>query len=126
MVAHSLRRHTISFRHAFDGIKEAFTNQPNFRVHCLAGVMVVAVGWFFRLSAIEWLIITFTIMWVILAEMMNTMIEALVDLITEEYRQSAKIAKDVAAGTVLLSAVGAIIVAIIIFLPKIIQLMDLS
>jgi undecaprenol kinase/diacylglycerol kinase (ATP) len=113
------RRHTISFKNAFAGIAHAFHSQPNFRVHCFIATVVVSAGIIFQLTAIEWGLITFTIIWVLLSEMINTAIESMVDLITSDYRQNAKVAKDVAAGAVLLGAVGSLIIGIIIFLPKI-------
>ena len=113
-----LHHHTISFKHAAEGVGHAFRSQPNFRVHCLIAILVLIAGWYYRLSSLEWGIIVFTILWVLLSEMMNTVVESMVDLITTEYRQQAKIAKDVAAGMVLIGAVGSIIIGIIIFLPK--------
>ncbi len=116
------RRHTISFKHAFAGIGYAFSSQPNFRIHCLIALAAILAGWFFTLSSLEWALITLTIIWVLLSEMINTALESIVDLITAEYRQEAKIAKDVAAGTVLLGALGSVCIACFIFLPKIIEL----
>ena len=110
--------HTISFKHALEGIGHAFISQPNFRIHCGIGVLVGLAGWYFKLTEIEWAIIVFTILWVLISEMMNTAVESMVDLITVDYQQQAKIAKDVAAGMVLLGAVGSIIIGAIIFLPK--------
>jgi len=120
MVKHSLHKHTVSFSHAWDGIKNAFINQPNFRIHCLIGSLVIIAGLIFELTQTEWVIITFTILWILLIEMINTAIESVVDLVTSEHRLEAKIAKDVAAGAVLLSAVGSVVIACLIFLPKLV------
>ncbi len=113
-----LHRHTISFKHAADGIKYAITTQPNFRIHCIIATLVLIAGWYFHISGLEWGLLIFTILWVLLSEMMNTTVESMVDLITTEYQEQAKVAKDVAAGMVLLGAIGSIIMGIIIFLPK--------
>ena len=113
------RIHRISFKHAFDGFIYAVRTQPNFRFHLLATFVVILLGIYFSVSPFEWLILVFTINTVLVAEMVNTSIEAMVDLITLERRVDAKIAKDVASAMVLISAILAVIVALIIFLPKI-------
>jgi len=75
-------------------------------------------GIYFEISYIEWLVILFTFNMVIVAEMVNTSIESMVDLITLERREDAKIAKDVSAGMVLISALSSVIIGMYIFLPK--------
>lgn len=116
-----LRIHKVSFKHAFDGFIYAVRTQPNFRFHLLATMIVVFLGLYFSIGPIEWLILVFTINTVLVAEMVNTAIEAMVDLITLERRADAKIAKDVASGMVLVSAILSIVVALMIFLPKILN-----
>lgn len=113
------RIHRVSFKHAFDGFVYAIRTQPNFRFHLLATILVVLLGIYFSISTLEWLLLVFTIDIVLVAEMVNTSIESMVDLITQERRENAKIAKDVAAAMVLVSAVLAIVIGIVIFLPKI-------
>lgn len=113
------RIHRVSFKHAFDGFVYAIKTQPNFRFHLLATFVVVLMGVYFSVSPADWLILVFTINTVLVAEMVNTSIEAMVDLITLERRADAKVAKDVSAAMVLISAILAVIVALIIFLPKI-------
>jgi diacylglycerol kinase len=113
------RIHKISFKHAFDGFLYAIRTQPNFRFDLLATIIVVILGVYFSISSIEWLVLVFAINMVLVAEMINTAIESMVDLITLEKRADAKIAKDVSAGMVLISAILAVFVALIIFLPKI-------
>ena len=114
-----LRKHTVSFKHALDGIWYTLRTQPNFRFHLIAMISIVLLGIYFTISTVEWLVILFTFNIVIVAEMVNTSIESMVDLITMERREDAKIAKDVAAGMVLISALFAIGVGLFIFLPKI-------
>lgn len=111
--------HRISFKHAFDGLVYVVKNHPNMKVHGLATLAALGLGFVLKLVFIEWLIIFFTILLVLTTEMMNTAVESMTDLITTEYRQQAKIAKDVSAGMVLLTAAGSVIIGIIIFLPKI-------
>jgi len=115
-----IRIHRVSFKHAFDGIVHTITTQPNFRFHLLAMICVIMLGINFSISVAEWLILVFTFNMVLVAEMINTSVESIVDLITIERHQYAKTAKDTAAGTVLVSAILAIVVGIIIFIPKII------
>lgn len=115
--------HSISFLHAFEGVKAAFKSQPNLRFHFFAIVIVSIMALVFQISVIEWLILVLTFFMVIIAEMANTAMEATVDLITSEWHEEAKFAKDVTAGGVLLSAIGSIIIGLTIFLPKISKLL---
>lgn len=116
---HPLKRHTISFKHAIDGLTYTFRSQPNFRVHSIFAFFAISAGLFFSISPSEWAVIVLVVAWVLVVEMINTSIEAVVDLHTDVFHDLAKIAKDVAAGMVLLSAVMAVIIGLIIFLPKI-------
>lgn len=114
----AIRKHHISFKNAFSGLRWAFTSQPNFRVHFLLSFAALLLGWWLGLTAVEWTILVFTIFWGLAGEMINTSIEALTDLITREWYEEAKIAKDVAAGMMLTIAMGSIVVAGFLFIPK--------
>lgn len=114
--------HHVSFLHAIEGVIWATKTQPNFRVHLFLSAMSLFLCWFFRVSTFEYLSIVFTILLGLSAEMINTSIEAMTDLITTEYHKDAKIAKDVSAGMMLTVAIGAVVVACIIFGPKILAL----
>ncbi len=114
-----LRIHRVSFRHAFDGFVHNIKTQPNFRFHLLAMISVILAGTYFSISFYEWMTLLFTFNMVIVSEMLNTAIEAMVDLITLERRQDAKVAKDVSAGMVLVSAIFSIAIGLFIFVPKI-------
>lgn len=114
-----LKKHHISFKTAIAGISWAVRTQPNFRVHLVLSMLALLGGWFFQVSTMEMLILIFTIVLGLSAEMVNTAIESMTDLITREYRAEAKIAKDVSAGMMLITAVGALVVAAVIFLPRI-------
>lgn len=120
-----IRRHHISFKHAMDGIIWVFTSQPNFRVHFVLSTVAILLGFILKITYIEMTIIILTIFFGLGVEMVNTSIEAMTDLITTEYKQTAKIAKDVAAGMMLLAAIGAILVACLIFLPRLVILFNL-
>ncbi len=118
----ALRRHHISFKNAFSGIVWAFKTQPNFRVHCALSVAAISLGLVLGITRVEMTILFFTIVLGLVAEMINTSIEAMTDLITKEWRTEAKIAKDVAAGMMLLTAFGAVLVACFIFFPYLVAL----
>lgn len=107
-----------SFNYAFDGIIYTLKTQRNMRIHFVIAVLVLFSSIFFGLSKVETLVLFITIALVIVTEMINTSIEAAIDLITDKYHELAKIAKNVAAGAVLIAAVNSIIVAYIIFFDK--------
>ncbi len=111
------RTHKDSFRDAFAGLGWAIKTQPNFRIHILLSVCALLLGAYLHISNGEFSLIVFTILLGLTAEMINTSLESMTDLITTDYRQEAKIAKDVAAGMMLLTAFGAIAVACFVFLP---------
>ena len=111
-----------SFKYSINGVKYVFTTQRNIIIQLIFGILAVILGFLFKISLFEWLILSITIFLVLFAEFMNTAIETTVDLITEEYNEKAKIIKDVAAGAVLITALNSIIVGLIIFLERIIKL----
>ena len=92
------------------------------RVHIIAAILVMTASLALRFTAFEMGILGTMILLVIMAEMINTAIEEMVDLIVDEHRKQAKIAKDVAAGMVLVATIGSVIVGIIIFIPHILKL----
>lgn len=106
-----------SFKHAFAGLWHVLRTQRNVRIHLTVAVVVVAVGLGLGLSWTEWAIIALTIGLVLVAEAFNTVVEAAVDLVTAEYHPLARVAKDVAAGAVLLMAVTAVVVGLLILGP---------
>lgn len=114
-----MRRHTVSFKHAFDGIVYMVKTQPNFRFHLLATLIVLLVASILGVTRVEFLLLLFAIMLVIVAEMLNTAVEAMTDLLTQKQSVYAKISKDVAAGMVLLTAFIAVVVGVSVFLPYI-------
>lgn len=117
-----LKQHSISFKHALDGVIYTFKTQPNFKVHLFFAILATLAGFYFRISRAEWSVIIFIIGLVLVAEMINTSIEAVVDLHTEQYHDLAKVAKDVSAGMVLITALMAVITGILIFLPYLLAL----
>ncbi|GAA0115778.1 diacylglycerol kinase [Clostridium senegalense] len=108
-----------SFNYAIEGIIYSIRTQRNMRIHVLAAIMVLTLCFFYDLSKVELLITTITITMVIVAEMINTAVEAAIDATTNYYHPLAKISKNVAAGAVLITAVNAVIVAYVIFWDRI-------
>lgn len=112
-----------SFFYAFEGLKTAYKKEPNLKIHTFFAILALLSGLILGLTAIEWMMLVFTIFYVITLELLNTVLEAVVDLVSPEIKDTAKIAKDVAAAGVLTAAVLSIIVGITLFLPKIIALL---
>lgn len=120
--AFSLKRFSKSMGHAIQGIRTVAKEEPNFSIHLVAACLSIALGLFLKIEIWEWTILALTIGVVLIAETFNTSIENLTDLATQEIHPLAKKAKDTAAGAVLLTGLMAIIIACLIFLPKIITL----
>ena len=108
-----------AWKNAINGIIYATTTQGNIKKQLIIAVLVVIISLFFELTKAEFLIFMFTIILIIFAEMVNTAIETVVDLYTDLYHPKAKIAKDVAAGGVVITAINAVIVAYFLFFDKI-------
>jgi undecaprenol kinase/diacylglycerol kinase (ATP) len=106
-----------SFGYAFQGLWYALRTQRNARVHTILAILATILGVVLHISAVEFAIIFIAIAGVFVAEMFNTVFELCVDLASPEYHPLAKIAKDVAAGAVLLSAILSIVIGLFIFGP---------
>lgn len=113
----SKKFHVISFRYALDGIIAALKEEPNLKFHFLIGVLVIVLSFILNISKYDWIIIIILIGLVISVELTNTAIEAVVDHFTNDNHPGAKLAKDISAGAVLVSALTATVVGTIIFLP---------
>ena len=113
-----------SFGYAFKGIDDVIEHEPNMKIHVVVAILVVIMAIILKVSIIEWIILVLLIGAVLAAETINTTIENLVDMYTKEYDEKAKIVKDTAAGTVLILAITSAIIGLIIFIPKIIYLLE--
>ena len=111
-----------SFSYPIKGLKYAYRNEQNLAVDVGMAILVLIAGFIFKLNATEWVVVVFTIGAVLSLELINSSIEAAVDLVTEEYHPLAKVAKDTSAAAVFVIAIVAVIVGLIIFLPKVISL----
>lgn len=103
------------FKYAMEGVAHVFRTQRHMRFHFLVLVMVLLAGLVFELNRVEMMILLFTVTLVLMAEMFNTAIEAVVDLVTQTYHPLAKFAKDIAAGAVLITVLNALVVAFLLF-----------
>ena len=108
------------FGYAFSGLWHAVKTQLNFRVHLVCAVIAVLLGYALHISTTEWLWISLCIGMVLLTELINTAIELLVDLVSPEYNEKAGRVKDMCAAAVLVTAITALVIGLVIFVPKII------
>lgn len=120
----SFRKRLKSFVYAFRGIGLLVRNEHNARIHLVAAVAVVAAGFLLGITASEWTVIVLVIGAVLAAEAFNSALEALCDLVSPGYHESIKKAKDLAAGAVLLVAIAAAVIGSVIFIPRILTLLN--
>ncbi|GAB2945362.1 diacylglycerol kinase [Hymenobacter coalescens] len=111
------RHEVASFGYALQGIREALQSEPHLRFHALAAAAVVALGAWLRLPRHDWALLALAIGAVWAAELMNTAVETLVDLVSPDFHPLAGRAKDVAAGAVLLTALAAVVVGLLVLGP---------
>jgi len=109
-----------SIKYALCGIKYVFESQRNIRVQLIIMIITYITGYFFNISSTEWLILILISSMVLTLEIINTALEEVVNLVTEEYRKTAKHAKETAGGSILTASFFAIVVGLIIFIPKIV------
>jgi diacylglycerol kinase (ATP) len=113
-----------SFKYAFVGIWTILKSQHNAWVHAVATIIVFVVGFLLKISTSEWCLIVLAIVAVWTAEALNTAFEFLADATNPDFHPLIKNSKDVAAGAVLIAAIGSIIIGVLIFLPKVIVLFN--
>ena len=111
------RRRVASFGHAGRGVWSALRSEVHLRIHAVATVLVLGLGFYCGISRLEWALVALAIAGVWTAELLNTAIEALTDLASPDFHPLAGKAKDVAAGAVLLAAAGAVVVGALVFGP---------
>ena len=112
-----------SFAFAFEGLSTAIKKGRNFRIQITLALTTSVLGYLLQISSTEWLVLIIIISFVLILELINTSLEAIVDLVSPEIQGRAKIAKDVAAASVLISSVSAVLTGLILFLPKLLTLM---
>ena len=116
----SIRKRIMSFGYAFSGIRTLLHDEHNSRIHAFAMVCVVVFGFLLGISPIEWCVVALWCGGVLMAEAMNSAIEAIADLVSPKYHPLIKKAKDVGAAGVLMMAIAAATAGLIIFLPKLV------
>lgn len=107
-----------AFGYALAGIGYCLKTQRNMRIHAIAAVTVFGIGYEVDLTGSEWQTLILTVAFVFTAEMFNTAVEAVVNIISPRYHHLAKVAKDVAAGAVLIAAMASVIIGWLLFWPK--------
>lgn len=112
-----------SVKNCLDGISYVTKNEKNFKREIAFGIIALILSYILKIDKIEFIIVLTMICLVLTTEIINTAIERTVDLVTKEYHELARIAKDVSAGSVLVTSIFALIIGIIIFIPKIITLL---
>jgi diacylglycerol kinase len=110
-----------SFLFAGQGVWHVVRTQRNMRIHLLVGLAAVTTGLFLHIGAADWACVLTVVGLVLTAETLNTVVEALVDLSTDEFHPLAKAAKDMAAGAVLISSAAAVGVGVAVFLPRLLR-----
>ena len=116
------KKHTISFKNAFNGLMWSLKTQPNYRIHLSLSLLALSLGFWLKISYTEFLIIIFLVMVGLVIETINTAIESTTDAIDTKIREDIRISKDVSAAAMVIYAIGATIIAMMIFLPKIMKL----
>lgn len=112
----------VALKNALNGIKYVFFKERNLKIQLVIGIIAILLGILLKIRLIEWAIIVTIIFMVFFSELFNTAIENVVNMITIEYNEKAKIIKDIAAGGVTIVAIASVIVGLIIFLPKILEI----
>ena len=118
-----LREERASFGYAFEGVAYAWRTQRHLRIHAAVALVAIGLGLALGVGAAEWAALIAMIALVTVMELLNTVVEVVVDMITADIHPGAKIAKDVSAAAVLLSAAGAVLVGAFIFLPRLLRLL---
>ncbi|TAN18448.1 MAG: diacylglycerol kinase family protein [Chitinophagaceae bacterium] len=119
----SVKARIESFVYAFAGLKRFFLTEHNVWIHSVAALLAIILSFLLKISALEWVGVLFAIGLVLCAEAFNTCIEKMMDKLWPQQDETVKYVKDLAAGAVLIAAIVAAIIGIIIFLPKIIDLL---
>ena len=107
-----------SFNYAVQGIISSIRTERNMKIHYLAAIAVIIGSLFFKLTRLEFMLLFFSVSFVLMSELMNTAIERTIDLVTQTYNPLAKLAKDIAAGAVLISAINALVMGYLIFFDR--------
>lgn len=112
------KKHTISFKNAYNGLVWSLKTQPNYRIHLLLSLVSIGLGFLLKISYMEFMVIILSITVGLVIETINTSIEVASDAIDTKIREDIRITKDVSAAAMLIYAIGATVIALMIFVPK--------
>ncbi len=118
-----LKKRLRSFRYAFSGIRNLLLYEHNFRIHVVVAILAAILGIVLHLSLWQWAVIAIAIFMVLIAEIINSAIENLADVVSPEYNEAIKRIKDYCAAAVFLASILAVIAGLLVFLPEIIHLL---
>jgi len=113
-----IRRQYLSFKNAFSGLFFILKSQTNFKIHIFLSITAFFLGFFLKISYYEWLVVIILIIMGLVVESLNTVIEEVMDFVSDGWDERIKIIKDMAAGTMLIFAFGSVFIAGLIFLPR--------
>ncbi len=119
----SFKKRLASFKHAFAGLRSLLFFEHNSRIHVIAAILAIALSIVFKISLIEWLIIIIVIGLVFVTELLNSSLENLADELTQDFNKRMKRIKDYGAAAVLISSIVALVVGVLVFGPKILELL---
>lgn len=111
----------VALKNSISGVKQVFKAERNLRIQLAFAIVAILMAILLKLTGMEWAILVLVIGSVLFAEMLNTAIEVMLDLYIPEYNEGVKLAKDIASGAVLVTAIVSVIVGAILFLPKILN-----
>lgn len=111
-----------SLKNSINGIKSAVKSERNLKIQLVIAVIVIILSFILKIELIKMMFVYISIFFVIVTEIINTAIEKTVDLVTEEYNEKAKLAKDIAAGGVLISAINSVVIGMLVFGKEIIDI----
>ena len=114
-----------SVKNCLDGINYVLANEKNFVREIILGICAILMSYFLHISRIEWIIVILLINFVLIMELLNTALEKVVDLYTTKYNEIAKVVKDVASASVFLMSLFSAVIGFLIFLPYIVELLEL-
>lgn len=117
------KRFIASIKNSLNGLKYAYINEQSFTLHAVLTIVVLISGFYFHISKMQWAILVIVMSIIMITELLNTAIEAVVDLVTYEYHELAKIAKDCASAAAFIASLLALGLYLYVFLPQIINLL---
>lgn len=104
-----------SFGYAFSGIWHCLKMERNYKIHAFIALCVCVLAWYYQFNRYQWGILIITVMSILVLEMINTAFELVVDMLSPEFHPTAKIIKDVAAGSVLVASIAAFVIGVLLF-----------